>query len=135
MKKLLIIEDNELMKTFLANYFGSEYIVEHVSTPSEAITKLNTGNPQSYDAVISDFKDASNLEYNRLKEVTDHVNESNVPMIILTDEDKSEQRLQSLSLGARDTLSKPFNPKELDMRVTSLIGQATFSQSILRKAA
>ncbi len=135
MKKLLIIDDNLMMRTFLANYFDTNYIVEQVSTPSEAIIKLNTGMTEEYDAVISDFKKHTNKEYSRLKEVAGQTNDLNIPMIILTDEDKSDQRLTALSIGAKDTLSKPFNPKELNMRLASIIGQADFSRTLLRKAA
>ncbi len=45
----------------------------------------------------------------------------NIPLFMLTDQDKSSERIDAFSLGAKDTLSKPFNPKELVLRIDSIL--------------
>ena len=134
MKKLLIIEDNQMMMTFLVEYFGSTYQTELATTPSEALEMINS-NESDYDMILSDYKSKNDEEYVSLKKVAAQMKWQNIPMVILTDEDKSDQRLDSLSIGARDTLSKPFNPKELSMRLACLAGKDANNMEIYRKAA
>ena len=42
--------------------------------------------------------------------------------MVLTDQDKSDQRIETLKLGAKDSVSKPFNPVELQLRIMSSMG-------------
>ena len=69
MKKLLIVEDNEMMMTFLANYFINNYQLKLVSNPSEAL-ELIEANAEAYDLIISDFKSKGHQEYKMLKSVS-----------------------------------------------------------------
>ncbi|MFT6971016.1 MAG: DNA-binding response OmpR family regulator, partial [Roseivirga sp.] len=59
-------------------------------------------------------------QFNELSKVKSLGACTHTPMIILTDNHKSEQRINTLELGVADCLSKPFNLIELNLRVNSI---------------
>lgn len=132
MKKILIIEDNDMMRLFLQNYLGKVYAVKTVSTPSQAMVYCEQNSLP--DLVISDYQEKHSEESEILKALNMQLQWRNTPLFILTDEDKSVQRMNALSTGARDTMSKPFNPKELNLRVDCLLNQLPQTQ-VLRTVA
>ncbi len=113
MKKILLVEDNDMMRLFLSNYFGSEYSVEALSDSSLAGAWLSKNNA---DLILADFPDDKNgSSIHRLSHIAA---QRGIPLVILTDKDKSEQRIQAFQWGAKDSISKPFNPVELKWRVS-----------------
>lgn len=128
MKKLLIIEDHPMMRMFLQNYLGRTYNVTAVASPEEAIEHC-TQNTFPH-LIMCDYKDKKSKEYAILQSLCMQIKWRNIPLVVLTDEDKSAERIDALSLGAQDTLSKPFNPKELVMRIDLMLGQSLEMNSI-----
>lgn len=119
MEKILIIEDNEMMRLFLASYFSKNYEVTTAETPVQANKVIDQNS--NFDLIIADYQPketTARAEFNlfHLK-----MKAHNIPVVILTDNDKSDQRIDSLSLGIQDCISKPFNPIELSMRVEKLV--------------
>ena len=119
MEKVMIIENNAMMRLFLTNYLSGDYEVETAETPKEALNKMN-GMVGSFSLVISDYQAPNSQEIKDLISLETALNWQNVPLVILTDEDKSDQRIAAFECGATDCLSKPFNPKELSMRLKGL---------------
>lgn len=118
MEKILIIEDNSMMRLFLNSYFSKNYEVTTAETPFQANNIINQ--QSDFDLIIADYQikeTAARLEFNLFHE---KMKAQNIPVMILTDNDKSEQRIDSLSLGIQDCISKPFNPIELSIRVDKL---------------
>jgi DNA-binding response OmpR family regulator len=114
MKTILLIEDHELMRLFLVNYLNSEYEVISVATIKEANAWIKY---QHADLILADFpKNEDSLEMDLLQ---DQIQGSLTNLVIITDQDKSEQRIKALQWGAKDCLSKPFNPVELKLRIKS----------------
>jgi DNA-binding response OmpR family regulator len=113
MKSILLIEDHDLMRLFLINFLGKVYQVYAVKTPEEAVEWLRFG---TVDLILSDYPNSPQLiiQTRALRATAD---EKIIPIIILTDQDKSEERVQALRWGAKDCLSKPFNPLELKIRI------------------
>ena len=127
MEKVMIIENNAMMRLFLTNYLAGEYEVETAETPMEAMRKMS-GMVGEFSLVISDYQAPASSEQEALESLETAMRWQNVPLVILTDEDKSDQRIAAFEYGATDCLSKPFNPKELTIRMSSLI--RTNSESI-----
>jgi two-component system phosphate regulon response regulator OmpR len=50
--------------------------------------------------------------------------ESNVPILMLTARDAAESRIRGLEMGADDYLSKPFEPRELSLRIANILKRA-----------
>ena len=113
MKTILLIEDHDLMRMFLVNFIGKDHQVYSVKSPQEAVDWLRIAN---VDLILSDYPSSSHLK-NQMIALQASAYEKEIPMMILTDEDKSEQRIQAFYWGAKDSLSKPFNPVELKIRI------------------
>ncbi len=112
MKTILLIDDHELMRLFLVNYLNSEYEVIGVATIKEANAWIKY---QHADLILADFpKNEDSLEMNQLQDL---LQGSLTSLVVLTDQDKSEQRIKAMQWGAKDCLSKPFNPVELKLRI------------------
>lgn len=129
MNTILIIEKHDLMRMFLLNLLGGEYNVYAVSSPQEAIAWLKSGNA---DLILGGFVDYQ-LPPDALL-IKEYIQSKNIPWIVLTEQDKSEQRIKAFSLGARDCVSKPFNPVELKLRIQSQFSQFSFSRSLVSVA-
>jgi len=129
MNTILLIEKHDMMRLFLINLLGGEYHVHAVSNTQEAINWLKRGEA---DLILGGFTEyqlpaeADLLgEYSRTK---------NTPWIVLTEQDKSDQRIKAFSWGAKDCVSKPFNPVELKLRIQSHLSYYTFSQGMVSVA-
>ena len=119
MEKVLIIEDNAMMRLFLTNYLSNEYEVVTAQSPQEGMAVLSE-NAHEFSLVLADYYAPDTAEMKTLGNIKQSLGWRSIPMIILTDEDKSAQRLAAFEIGASDCLSKPFNPAELSMRMKGL---------------
>lgn len=113
MKTILLIEDNDMMRMFLIHYLGQDHQVYAVKTPLEAVDWINT---EPVDMIVSDYP-ANPFLASQAKTLRNTADSKRIPILMLTDQDKSEQRINAFHLGAKDCISKPFNPIELKMRV------------------
>ncbi len=128
MKKLLIIEDHPMMRMFLQNYLSKSYEVTTVATPEEAIKhSMKSTFP---DLILSDYKDKQSKDFQMLQCLCMQIEWRNIPLFVLTDQDKSQERIKALQLGAKDTLSKPFNPRELIMRIDAMLNVSSSMNTI-----
>ena len=57
-------------------------------------------------------------------------NNSLTPIILLTAKSGTESKIEGLELGADDYLTKPFNPKELLLRILSVLKRSTIEETI-----
>jgi DNA-binding response OmpR family regulator len=129
MNTILLIENHEMMRLFLLNLLGADYDVHAVATIQEATSWLKGGHA---DLILGGYTDAQLAsEVNRLRE---YAAAKSTPWIVLTEQDKSEQRIKALSWGAKDCVSKPFNPVELKLRIQSHLSYFTFSRGLVSVA-
>ncbi|THF51480.1 response regulator [Flavobacterium supellecticarium] len=117
-KKILIVEDDNLTMNILEFILKKEgYALTIARDGSEAIEKIPEVNP---DLVITDVM----LPFKSGLEITNFVKENytNTPVIILSALGEEENTVTNgFKLGADDFIAKPFNPKELILRVKRLI--------------
>ncbi len=116
--KLLIIEDNLMMREFLNHLLSKEYEVYTASSAEEALEWLQ--NNSEIDLIISDFNldDMTGLDF--LKHIKSSGFFQHIPVIILSGKNKSEDRITCLKEGAADYIIKPFNPTELLLRIQNV---------------
>jgi len=71
--------------------------------------------------VVADLNmpEINGFEY--IKKVRESGFFNDVPLIVLSGEESSSERIKCLKLGANDYLIKPFNPEELGLRIDNLI--------------
>jgi two-component system phosphate regulon response regulator OmpR len=111
---ILIIDDDSRIRTLLARYLGSNgFRVTAAGDAAEARRRLGG---LSFDLLIVDvmMPGESGLEFTKsMRETTD------VPILMLTARSEAENRILGLEYGADDYLAKPFEPRELLLRINN----------------
>ncbi len=114
--KVLVVEDDPDIRELLTLYFeakGNE--VATANDGQEALTQLQRVKPDLMllDVVLPKLDGWGVLEAVRAQ--------SGIPVILLTSLDDTEDVIKGLSLGADDYLSKPFEIRELEARIQSIV--------------
>ena len=118
--KLLLVEDNRELSSWLTRLLHqSGYVVEQAFTGEEASQLLLI---QSYDAILLDLTLPGISGQTLLKNLRNKNN--NVPILIISAQDKMQDIIEHLNLGADDYLAKPFDIHELEARLRSLLRRA-----------
>lgn len=114
-QRLLVVDDNEMMRAFLVHYFGNHYEVHTAYNGQDAWEWLDKGHFP--DAIILDLRmpDISGLDF--LQQLKCSVLFNDIPVIMLSSVEKTQSRIACLEAGAADYVVKPFNPKELAVRI------------------
>lgn len=118
MKKLLVVEDEPMMRRLLLHIFGEKYEVVLQENGREALDWLTAGNVPN--VIIADLYMPEIDGYEFIKAVRSYDFYDSVPLMVLSGEQGSEDRIKCLKAGADDFLTKPFNPEELDIRIDKL---------------
>jgi two-component system, OmpR family, copper resistance phosphate regulon response regulator CusR len=117
MRRILIAEDDGALAKFVSQGLEAEhYSVDVFSDGEQARTAADEA---EYDVVILDLNlpklDGVNvLRYLRLKQPS-------LPVLVLTQRTRVEDRVQCLDTGADDYLAKPFSFSELSARIRALV--------------
>ncbi|ANQ52477.1 response regulator [Flammeovirga sp. MY04] len=118
--KLLIVEDDEDMQSFIAHCFESDYKIFKANNGKEGWEIAKKEMP---DLIISDWmmpvmdgiKFCNKLKVNVL---TNHI-----PVIMLSAKDGIDNKMQGIDKGADDYIAKPFNVDYLKLRVQKILLQ------------
>ena len=108
-KKILIVDDVRVTCALLENFL-SDYEVVTKNSALEGLIWLETNLP---DLIISDIKMPIMDGFEFLKEVRLKGFTKHTPIIMLSANTESKDRVKCYQLGAQDYLTKPFNPEEL----------------------
>ena len=116
MIKILMVEDDAVIAEFLGKYFDKiEYSYTHVIKPSQA---LNIIKKESFDIIILDLTlpEIDGLELcKQLNALTA------TPIIISSARSDINDKLIALEHGADDYLAKPYDPRELEARIKTVL--------------
>lgn len=116
MYHILIIDDDRI-RDLLAQYLvKNDFLVSSVSNTKEARELMNK---YTFDLMIVDYMmpNESGIEF-----LTDiRKSKNTTPAIMLTALGEINNRIEGLSAGADDYLSKPFEPKELILRINNIL--------------
>lgn len=117
---ILIVEDSEDVRIYLQDILANDHellIAENGETGlSEALEKLP-------DLIISDVMMPAMDGIEFCKRVKSDWKTSHIPVILLTAKASFESKLEGLETGADDYITKPFNFRELTIRVKNLLEQ------------
>lgn len=118
-KQILIVDDKESIAKILSAYLGSEYEIVFFDNPTKALPWLQGGNMP--DLIVSDIRmpEMRGDEFLMLLKQDEIFRQ--IPVIMLSSEDSTSERIRLLESGADDYIVKPFNPMELKLRVKKLI--------------
>lgn len=113
---ILIVDDDDKIRNLLKDYLNeNDYIV---STAEDAIQAKERLKIIKFDIIILDVMMPGQDGYDLTKEIK---KDSKVPIILLTAKGEVENRIKGLELGADDYLGKPFEPKELLLRIKNIL--------------
>tara|TARA_B100000035_G_scaffold302862_1_gene300877 strand:- start:595 stop:1269 length:675 start_codon:yes stop_codon:yes gene_type:complete len=115
---ILIVDDDDRIRDLLKDYlFENNYVVSTAENAEQAKEKLNYIN---FDIIILDVMMPGQNGYELTKEIKQ---QRKVPIILLTAKREVDNRIKGLELGADDYIGKPFEPKELLLRIRNIINK------------
>jgi two-component system phosphate regulon response regulator OmpR len=116
---LLVVDDDRRIRDLLSRFLAGEgYRVTTADNAKDARAKL-TG--LSFDMLILDVMMPGETGFELATSIR---GASQVPILMLTARDGTEARIEGLALGADDYLSKPFEPRELSLRIANILKRA-----------
>jgi two-component system phosphate regulon response regulator OmpR len=117
---LLVVDDDERLRGLLHRYLTSNgYRVTAAADAADARALMKS---IAFDLLVLDVMMPGESGFDLTKSLRTH---SQVPILILTAKGEAEDRIAGLELGADDYLPKPFEPRELLLRVGALLRRAT----------
>lgn len=126
-RRLLIVDDDSDLRMLLAGYFRRiGYEVEEKESAVAAIEPATTGH---FDCFIFDVSMPGMTGIDLLKRVRDRG--VSTPTMFLTAHDTIDDKVAGFEAGADDYLGKPFNPRELEMRVEALLKRSGGVQPVV----
>ena len=113
---ILIVDDDNRIRDLLKDYLSeNKYIVSSAENADQAREKLKY---LKFDIIILDVMMPGQNGYELTKEIKKKIK---IPIILLTAKGEVENRIKGLELGADDYIGKPFEPKELLLRIKNII--------------
>ena len=113
---ILVVDDDDRIRSLLKDYLSTNsYFVSTAENADEAKTKIKYF---KFDIIILDVMMPGQSGYDLTKEIKKSLD---VPIILLTANSEVENRILGLELGADDYIGKPFEPKELLLRIKNII--------------
>ena len=115
---ILVVDDDEGIRSLVKKYLDERnYLVTTAHNAENASEKVKV---IKFDLIILDIMmpGKSGLDF-----LNDHKKIIKTPIILLTAKGEPSERIEGLEMGADDYLPKPFEPKELDLRIKNIINK------------
>jgi two-component system phosphate regulon response regulator OmpR len=115
---ILVVDDDDGIRSLVKKYLNeNNYLVTTASSAEDANEKVNV---IKFDLIILDIMmpGKSGLEF-----IKENQKKINTPVILLTAKGQASERIEGLEIGADDYLPKPFEPKELILRIQNIISK------------
>jgi len=113
---ILVVDDDDGIRTLVKKYLNeNNYLVTTASSAEDALEKIKI---IKFDLIILDIMmpGKSGLEF-----IEENQKKLDTPIILLTAKGEANERIEGLEIGADDYLPKPFEPKELLLRIKNII--------------
>jgi len=116
---LLVVDDDRRIRDLLSRFLAAEgYRVTTADNAAEARAKLNG---LHFDLLILDVMMPGESGFDLAKSLR---STSTVPILMLTARDETAMRIEGLQIGADDYVAKPFEPRELSLRIANILKRA-----------
>ncbi len=115
---ILVVDDDEGIRSLVKKYLNEKkYLVTTADNAENASEKIKV---IKFDLIILDIMMPGKSGLDFLREHKEYIN---TPIILLTAKGEPNERIEGLEMGADDYLPKPFEPKELDLRIKNIINK------------
>ena len=117
---ILVVDDDDRIRELVKEYLKeNKFIISTASSAEDAKIQLGYF---KFDLIVLDVMMPGQNGFELTKEIKKN---STIPIILLTAKGEVENRIEGLELGADDYLGKPFEPKELLLRIKNIIKKNT----------
>ena len=117
---LLVVDDDRAIRDLLSRFLNREgYRVTTADTAADARAKLDG---LRFDLLILDVMMPGETGFDLAKSIR---LSSGVPILMLTARAEKESRIAGLEIGADDYVAKPFEPRELSLRIANILKRAS----------
>jgi two-component system, OmpR family, phosphate regulon response regulator OmpR len=117
---ILIVDDDRRIRDLLSRFLRAEgYRVTTADTAADARAKLDG---LKFDLLVLDVMMPGETGFDFAKSLR---RTSSVPILMLTARAEKESRITGLELGADDYVAKPFEPRELSLRIANILKRAS----------
>ena len=113
---ILVVDDDDGIRSLVKKYLNeNDYLVTTANSAEDANEKINI---VKFDLIILDIMMPGK---NGLEFIQENQKKLKTPIILLTAKGQANERIEGLEVGADDYLPKPFEPKELILRIQNII--------------
>ena len=115
---ILVVDDDDGIRSLVKKYLNeNEFLVTTADSAEDALKKIKI---IEFDLIILDIMmpGKSGLEF-----INENKRNIKTPIILLTAKGQPSERVEGLEIGADDYLPKPFDPKELVLRIKNIINK------------
>ena len=115
---ILVVDDDEGIRSLVKKYLNeNKYLITTANSAEDAYEKIKI---IKYDIIILDIMmpGKSGLEF-----IQENKKNLDTPIILLTAKGQADERVEGLEVGADDYLPKPFEPKELILRIKNILSK------------
>ena len=115
---ILVVDDDDGIRSLVKKYLDeNNFLISTASNAEDASKKIEL---IKFDLLILDIMmpGKSGLEF-----IEENKTKINTPIILLTAKGEANERVEGLEIGADDYLAKPFEPKELLLRIKNIINK------------
>ena len=123
---ILVVDDDDGIRDLVKQYLNENNFL--ITTAKNAIDAKEKISIIKFDLIVLDIMmpGQSGLEF-----TLENKDKINTPIILLTAKGEASERIEGLEIGADDYLPKPFEPKELVLRIKNILNK-TKSKNIKR---
>ena len=115
---ILVVDDDDCIRSLVKKYLNeNNFLVTTANNAENASEKIKV---IKFDLIILDIMMPGK---NGLEFIQDHKNKLDTPIILLTAKGEASERIEGLEVGADDYLPKPFEPKELILRIRNILNK------------
>ncbi len=122
---ILVVDDDEGIRSLVKKYLNeNNFLVTTADSAENALEKIKI---IKFDLIILDIMmpGQSGLEF-----IQDNKKKLDTPVILLTAKGEAYERVEGLEIGADDYLPKPFEPKELILRIKNILDKTIKTEQI-----
>ena len=122
---ILVVDDDDGIRSLVKKYLNeNNFLVTTADSAESASKKIKI---IEFDLIVLDIMmpGKSGLEF-----IQDHKKKLNTPIILLTAKGEANERVEGLEIGADDYLAKPFEPKELILRIKNILNKTIKTEQV-----